>query len=98
MKKGLRIKNKPYDDASNINETAKVNLVARCECGYVFDHLICTENIRECRKEDIILAVNKTFEFQPNICPCCHRKINSINYKTAINSNNPEIDFGYEGY
>lgn len=79
----------------NDDYEAEINLVARCTCGYVFDHLIYSV---ENKYYSNIYGYPKTI-FEPNICPNCHKEIASINGKIIDNkSDSIKIDFGYKSY
>lgn len=84
----------------NDDYEAEINLVARCTCGYVFDHLIYLSEKKVVKNGyNATLYVLPEVIFSPSICPNCHKAIKSINSKYVRDkSDNIEMDFGYNGY
>ena len=81
-------------------DTAEINLVARCTCGYVFDNLIYSSELKQCKNNyGATLCEFPKSKITPNICPNCHKRIDGIKSKYIDNNTNEfEVSFGYNGY
>ena len=75
--------------------TAKISLVARCSCGYVFNHLVYTHHTEEIKDGDVVLAKIPIGSFSPSRCPSCHKEIKNITTRSIANSEDYQVDFGY---
>ena len=59
-----------------------------CECGYIFDKIHVTKHVEDIGGQFAVMGTT----FEPNACPNCNRKIESVSCNTLIIEENNDIN------